>query len=139
MSTNGWGKGSVNNDIGWGAGAINNDIGWGDSQLKSWSGDTDIDGGTGIPVNTVAPVISGATTLESILTTTNGTWVATPTATYEYQWKRNGSNIVGARSQTYRLTNNDGETNITCQVIATNDLGSASATSNTLAIPYKPM
>lgn len=135
MSTNGWGKGSVNNDIGWGAGAINNDIGWGDSQLKSWSGDTDIDGGTGIPVNTVAPVISGATTLESILTTTNGTWIAKPTATYEYQWKRNGSNIVGARSQTYRLINDDGATNITCQVIATNDFGSASATSNTLAIP----
>jgi ribosomal protein L18 len=135
MSTNGWGKGSVNNDISWGAGAINNDIGWGDSQLKSWSGDTDIDGGTGIPVNTVAPVISGATTLESILTTTNGTWIAKPAATYEYQWKRNGSNIVGARSQTYRLTNDDGATNITCQVIATNDFGSASAISNTLAIP----
>ena len=135
MSTNGWGKGSVNNDIGWGAGAINNDIGWGDSQLKSWSGDTDIDGGTGIPVNTVAPVISGTTTLESILTTTNGTWIAKPAATYEYQWKRNGSNIVGARSQTYRLINDDGATNITCQVIATNDFGSASATSNTLAIP----
>lgn len=135
MSTNGWGKGSVNNTNGWGAGAINNDIGWGDSQLKSWSGDTDIDGGTGIPVNTVAPVISGTTTLGSVLTTTNGTWTAKPAATFTYQWKRNGSNITGATNSTYTLVNDDGATNITCQVTATNDFGSASATSNTLAIP----
>lgn len=135
MSTNGWGKGSVNNTNGWGAGAINNDIGWGDSQLKSWSGDTDIDGGTGIPVNTVAPVISGTTTLGSVLTTTNGTWTAEPAATFTYQWKRNGSNITGATNSTYTLVNDDGATNITCQVTATNDFGSASAISNTLAIP----
>lgn len=135
MSTNGWGKGSVNNTNGWGAGAINNDIGWGDSQLRSWSGDTDLDGGTGIPVNTVAPVISGTTTLGSVLTTTNGTWTAKPTATFTYQWKRNGSNIIGATNSTYTLVNDDGATNITCEVTATNDFGSASATSNTLAIP----
>jgi hypothetical protein len=135
MSTNGWGKGSVNNTNGWGAGAINNDNGWGDSQLRSWSGDTDIDGGTGIPVNTVAPVISGTTTLGSVLTTTNGTWTAKPAATFTYQWKRNGSNIVGATNSTYTIVNDDGTTNITCEVTATNDFGSASATSNTLAIP----
>lgn len=44
MSTNGWGKGSVNNTNGWGAGAFNNTISWGDSHFKSWSGNTDIDG-----------------------------------------------------------------------------------------------
>ena len=135
MSTNGWGKASINNTNGFGDGAINNDIGWGDSQLKSWSGETDIDGGTGIPVNTVAPVISGATTLGSVLSTTNGTWTAKPAATFTYQWKRNGSNIIGATNSTYTLVNEDGATNITCQVTATNDFGSASATSNTLAIP----
>lgn len=135
MSTNGWGKASINNTNGFGDGAINNDIGWGDSQLRSWSGETDIDGGTGIPVNTVAPVISGATTLGSVLSTTNGTWTAKPAATFTYQWKRNGSNIIGATNSTYTLVNEDGATNITCQVTATNDFGSASATSNTLAIP----
>ena len=135
MSTNGWGKASINNSNGFGDGAINNTNGWGDSQLRSWSGDTDIDGGTGIPVNTVAPVISGATTLGSVLSTTNGTWTAKPAATFTYQWKRNGSNIIGATNSTYTLVNEDGATNITCQVTATNDFGSANATSNTLAIP----
>ena len=132
MSTNGWGKGSVNNTNSWGAGAINNDIGWGDSQLRSWSGDTDIDGGTGIPVNTVAPVISGTTTLGSVLTTTNGTWTAKPSATFTYQWKRNGSNIIGATNSTYTLVVADSAANITCEVTATNDFGSASAISNTI-------
>ena len=135
MSTNGWGKGSVNNTNGWGAGAINNDIGWGDSQLKSWSGDTDIDGGTGIPVNTVAPVISGTTTLGSVLTTTNGTWTAKPAATYTYQWKRNGLDIDGATNSTYTLVNEDGASNIFCKVTATNEFGFTSVNSNTLAIP----
>ncbi|CAB4142112.1 hypothetical protein UFOVP425_48 [uncultured Caudovirales phage] len=132
MSTNGWGKGSVNNTNGWGAGAINNDNGWGDSQLRSWSGDTDLDGGTGIPINTVAPVISGTTTLGSVLTTTNGTWTAKPAATFTYQWKRNGSNIVGATNSTYTIVVADSAANITCEVTATNDFGSAAATSNTI-------
>lgn len=135
MSTNGWGKGSVNNSNGWGAGAINNDNGWGDSHLKSWSGDTDIDGGTGIPVNTVAPVISGTTTLGSVLTVTTGTWTAKPSATYTYQWKRNGLDIVGATNSSYTIVNDDGATNIFCKVTATNEFGFASANSNTLPIP----
>ena len=56
-NANGWGDGSVNNSIGWGQGA-NNTIGWGNSQLTSWSGATDIDGGN-LPSNSVAPAITG--------------------------------------------------------------------------------
>ena len=44
-------------------------------------------GPSSAPVNTVAPVISGTTTLGSVLTTTNGTWTNSPTS-YTYQWKR---------------------------------------------------
>lgn len=135
MSENGWGKGSINNLNGWGAAAINNEIGFGDSQLRSYSGETDIDGGTGIPSIVSAPVISGATTLGSVLSTTNGTWIAKPSATYTYQWYRNDSNIVGATSSTYTLVNEDGGTNITCGVTATNDFGSDTATSNTISVP----
>lgn len=135
MSENGWGKGSINNLNGWGAAAINNEIGFGDSQLRSYSGETDIDGGTGIPSIVSAPVISGATTLGSTLSTTNGTWIAKPSATYTYQWYRNDSDIVGATSSTYTLVNEDGGTNITCGVTATNDFGSDTATSNTISVP----
>ena len=42
-NSNGWGDGSVNNNIGWGQGA-NNAIGWGDIHADSWAGLTDIVG-----------------------------------------------------------------------------------------------
>jgi len=42
-NSNGWGDGSVNNNIGWGQGA-NNAIGWGSSHSTSWAGATDISG-----------------------------------------------------------------------------------------------
>jgi hypothetical protein len=127
---NGWGDGSVNNNIGWGQGA-NNNISWGKSHRDSWSGATDIDGLVDL-VNTVAPVISGSTTLGSVLTSTTGTWTGTPTITYTYQWKRNGSNIGSATNSTYTLVVADSGASITCEVTATNPFGSANATSNTI-------
>jgi hypothetical protein len=45
---NGWGKGSVNNDIGWGQGASNNSIGWGDIHFKTYAGETDLTGIAGV-------------------------------------------------------------------------------------------
>jgi hypothetical protein len=47
-NSNGWGDGSVNNNIGWGQGA-NNAIGWGDIHADSWAGATDIVGITTPP------------------------------------------------------------------------------------------
>lgn len=84
------------------------------------------------PVNTIAPIISGSTSLGSTLTSTTGTWTGTPVITYAYQWKRNGSNIIGATSNSYTLVVADSAANITCQVTATNAFGSANATSNTI-------
>jgi hypothetical protein len=84
------------------------------------------------PVNTVAPVISGLTTLGSVLTSTTGTWTGTAPITYTYQWKRNGSNIGSATNSTYTLVTADVSQSITCQVTATNAVGSANATSNTI-------
>jgi hypothetical protein len=81
------------------------------------------------PVNTVLPVISGTTTVGQTLTTTNGTWTGTPTPSYTYQWKRNGTNISGATSNSYLLVTADGAATITVTVTATNTAGSASATS----------
>ena len=130
-----WGQGAKNNNIGWGQGAVNNDISWGSVHADSWAGDTDIVGSIA-PSNTIAPVISGTNTIGSILTTTNGTWSGTLPITYTYQWLRNGSNISGATSSTYTLVVADRNANISCQVTATNSLGSANATSNSITAIY---
>jgi len=81
------------------------------------------------PVNTVVPVISGITGVGGTLTTTIGTWTATPATIYIYQWKRDGSNISGATASTYMLISADLAATITVMVTATNAVGSANATS----------
>lgn len=129
-NSNGWGDGSVNNSIGWGQGA-NNEISWGKSHKNSWSGATDIDGLVDL-VNTVAPAITGTTQEGQIVTCSTGTWTGTAPITYAYQWKRNGSNIGSATNSTYTLVTADVSQSITCQVTATNAVGSANAISNTI-------
>lgn len=127
-NSNGWGDGSVNNNIGWGQGA-NNSIGWGNSQLTSWNGSTDIDGGNA-PSNSVAPAITGTAQEGQTLTCSTGTWTGSPT--YTYQWKRNGNNITSATNSTYTLVSADVSQSIKCTVTATNFVGSATADSNTV-------
>ena len=88
---------------------------------------------TGLPpVNTVAPSITGTAQEGQTVTCSTGTWTGTPTITYSYQWRRNGSNIGSATNSTYTLVTADVSQSITCQVTATNGAGSASATSNTI-------
>ena len=91
------------------------------------------------PVNTIAPVISGTTTLGSVLTTTNGTWTNSPIS-YTYQWKRGATNI-GTNTNTYTLVIADSTASITCEVTAINAAGSSiPATSNTItAGNYAPV
>ena len=90
------------------------------------------------PSNSVAPVISGSTSLGSTLTSTTGTWSGTAPITYSYQWKRGATNI-GTDSSTYVTVIGDSLANITCVVTATNSAGSANATSNTLTMAdYSP-
>ena len=84
------------------------------------------------PSNTIAPVISGATALGSVLTSTTGTWIGTPAPTFAYQWRRGVTNITSATNSTYTLVVGDSAQNITCVVTATNTLGSANATSNVI-------
>lgn len=57
-------------------------------------------GSGGTLTNTVLPAISGTASMGQTLTTSNGTWSATPDS-YTYQWKRAGSAISGATSSTY--------------------------------------
>ena len=83
-----------------------------------------------VPVNTVAPVVSGTATTGQTLSSTTGTWTGTATITFAYQWKRAGSNISGATSSTYALVDADVGSAVSCVVTGTNSQGSSTGTSN---------
>jgi len=94
-----------------------------------------------VPVNTVAPVVSGTATYGQTLSTTTGTWTGVPASfSYGYQWQRGGSNIGGATGATYQLTSSDVGYTIRCVVTATNSGGSTAANSNSTAtvVAYAP-
>lgn len=85
-----------------------------------------------LPVNSVAPVISGSSVVGQTLSSTTGTWSNSPTS-YGYQWRANATNITNATSNTFTLTITQAGANITCNVTATNQAGTANAvTSNSL-------
>lgn len=84
------------------------------------------------PVNTVAPVVNGTATVDSLLTCDAGTWTYSPT--YSYAWLRNGSVISGAVSGTYTVASSDSGQTLACRVTGTNAGGSSIATSAAVAI-----
>jgi hypothetical protein len=86
-----------------------------------------------LPVNIVAPAVTGTATVGQTLSTTNGTWTGAPAPTFSYQWQRNGGNIAGATSSTYLLVEADAGNPVRCVVTATNPLGAVSANSNATA------
>lgn len=84
------------------------------------------------PENTVAPSISGNTTIGSTLTVTNGTWNSNDAyspSSYSYQWKRGITNI-GSNQNTYTTVSADAGESIACQVTATNQRGSTPVNSS---------
>ena len=94
------------------------------------AGSTGTGGGGSAPTNSVAPVVSGTTTVGSTLTTTNGTWLNSPTS-FDYQWF-SGSTPVGLDQNTYIPVTADIGNNITCVVTASNTSGAGQATSNSV-------
>lgn len=90
--------------------------------------------GTGEPLCTTKPVVTGAQTVGAVNSCTTGAWAYAPSG-YTYQWKRTGANISGATASTYTRTSDDTDELITCVVTATNGTGSNWAVSNTLGTP----
>jgi len=92
------------------------------------------------PVNTVEPVVSGTTTLGSVLTTTNGTWTNSPTS-FTYKWYRGANIISGATSSTYTLVYADSSASIQSEVTAINAGGSTAEVSGNAEIAdnYTPV
>ena len=87
---------------------------------------------TGAPFVLTEPVISGAITVGDVLTTTNGTVSAAPTAAFSYQWMKDSVIITGATANTYTLVTGDIGGIITCVVSAVNTAGRINTTSNSL-------
>jgi hypothetical protein len=97
------------------------------------------------PTNTALPAISGATIQGQALSSTTGSWSASPTS-YAYQWqdcdgsgkKENCSDIAEATASSYTLLGNDVGHSLRVLVTAANAGGSTSATSQATAIVEAP-
>lgn len=82
-----------------------------------------------IPVNTVAPIISGTQSVGSTITITPGTWTGSPTLVRHLF---SGITDRGVVTTSYVVASGDAGTTLTVVETATNAAGSAQATSNAL-------
>lgn len=80
-----------------------------------------------MPVNSVAPAITGTPSQGQTLTCSSGTWSKSPS--FAYQWNRSGVAISGATASTRVLAAGDVGATMTCTVTATSGGVSAVATS----------
>jgi hypothetical protein len=92
------------------------------------------------PNNVTEPRVSGTTRVGQVLRSTRGTWTGTEPISYEYRWYRcegrgaadasDCRRISNAADNTYALRQGDAGFRIRSQVIARNDDGQDTATSN---------
>jgi hypothetical protein len=79
------------------------------------------------PTNLTAPVVTGTVARGRTLACDPGTWTGSPTLAY--QWLRDGRALGGRTQPTYRVRGGDVGHALACRVTATNEGGSAIATS----------
>jgi hypothetical protein len=108
----------------------------GDNSYAASSGSTSITV-VGSPASTALPAISGTPQNGQTLTCSAGAWSNSPDA-YAFRWRRDGVDIGGATSATYGVQAADQEHTLTCVVTATNNAGSASASSAGVVVPAAP-
>lgn len=75
------------------------------------------------PINSVAPVVSGSTTVGGNATVTTGTWNNSPTS-FAYQWRANAVAISNATANVFTITSTQTGANLSCNVTAINASGS---------------
>lgn len=81
-----------------------------------------------LPVNSVAPAVTGTATEGQTLTCSSGTWTQSPS--YSYQWNRGVNAIIGATASTRVLAAADVGAVMSCTVTATKSGVSAVKVSN---------
>lgn len=91
--------------------------------------------GVTAPENTTAPIVSGTAKVGQPLTCSEGAWTTPAPTSYTYRWLRDGVAIGGAEANTYTVTAADEGHSISCEVTATDAVGSKSVVSgNSVAI-----
>jgi lysophospholipase L1-like esterase len=90
--------------------------------------------GPAAPVNAVLPSVTGPPLPGGVLTCSPGTWVSEPAPTYASQWLKDGAAFAGQTGTKYVVGTGDVGHAISCRVTASNALGSATATSNSLFV-----
>jgi hypothetical protein len=88
------------------------------------------------PVNDTAPVIAGDAEVDAVLSvTSNGIWDNRPESVYTYQWQVDAVDVDGETASTFVVPVEAEGLDITCDVTATNVVGSTTEASNAIAIP----
>lgn len=92
--------------------------------------------GSGAPINTSLPTITGTPQVGKKLTAHPGTWNVNGLS-FAYQWQANGVNISGARSATYKVASADQGKQLTVVVTATKgNLPPGTAVSAAVTVPF---
>jgi hypothetical protein len=87
------------------------------------------------PANIQPPIIDGKALVGALLKVIdNGIWNGTSPITFTYQWKRSGFDIIGETNSTYNTSLADLGNFIECEVTATNVIGVAVQSSNSILI-----
>lgn len=92
-----------------------------------------------LPVYTENPVLTGLNLIGSLMSVTDGVVIGTAPITFTYDWKRDAVSIGAPDLNTYTTVPADDGTEITCEVTATNGLGSDMATSNGIDVGTVPV
>ncbi len=79
------------------------------------------------PVSATPPTITGTPKRDNTLLCSTGSWTGTPSPRFSYVWLRDSVQVADTPS--YRVRSADLGASLSCTVIATNQAGSASATS----------
>ena len=89
------------------------------------------------PSNTSPPTVSGARSINGVLTCAHGSWTGVPTPTYTYEWvlveAEGGRETVGSTPQ-YQVPSGDAGRTLICVVTAENSAGKGARESEVVVI-----